>query len=161
MTHDTGPKPTAKRDGRPNTGSRRLALAVALVGACAVGAGATDLARRGHGVTLVALVPAPINAMKPWSAVAIKGQVSEIFGNKFVVDDGSGRALVETGPKGDNGDIVAKAETVTVQGRFEHGFVHAVAIQHADGRADVVGPPAPPRPGPLATFAPRPGLAER
>ena len=72
--------------------------------------------------------------------------MAEIFGNKFVIQDDGGRALVETGRQGEGGGLVAKAETVTVQGRFEHGFIHAVAIQHADGHNDVVGPPGPPPP---------------
>jgi hypothetical protein len=35
--------------------------------------------------------------MTDWSTIEIKGQVAEIFGNKFVLQDASGRALVETG----------------------------------------------------------------
>lgn len=133
----------------------RSALAAALIGACAVGAGATALAQRGRAVTLVALTPGPIAAMQASSPVAVKGQVAEIFGNKFVLQDEGGRALVETGRQGEGRGFVAQAETVTVQGRFEHGFIHAVAIQHADGHNDLVGPPGPPprppRPmGPMA-----------
>ena len=128
----------------PRNGRRRTAIAAALIGAFAVGAGATALAQRGRAVTFVALTPAPITAMKDWSPVAVKGQVAEIFGNKFVIQDDGGRALVETGRQGEGGGLVAKSETVTVQGRFEHGFIHAVAIQHADGRNDVVAPPGPP-----------------
>jgi hypothetical protein len=82
--------------------------------------------------------------MPEWSPVAVKGQVAEIFGNKFVVQDESGRALVETGREGEGASLVAKSETVTVQGRFERGFIHAVAITHGDGRNDLVGPPNPP-----------------
>jgi len=39
--------------------------------------------------------------------------------------------------------------TVSVQGRFEHGFLHAAYIVHADGR--ILGldfPPGPPPHGP-------------
>ncbi len=140
----TRPGPVPLAPPRSQTTRRRSALAAALIGACAVGAGATALAQRGRAVTLVALTPAPIAAMKDWSPVAVKGQVAEIFGNKFVIQDDGGRALVETGRQGEGGGLVAPAETVTVQGRFEHGFIHAVAIQHADGRSDLVGPPGPP-----------------
>jgi hypothetical protein len=134
---------------------RRTAVAAALLGAFAVGAGATALAQRGRAVTFVALAPAPITAMKDWSPVAVKGQVTEIFGNKFLIQDDGGRALVETGRQGEGGGLVAKSETVTVQGRFEHGFIHAIAIQHADGRNDVVAPPGPPphRPRPVGPDA--------
>lgn len=85
--------------------------------------------------------------MTDWSAVVVKGQVAEIFGNKFIVQDASGRALVETGREGEDGNLVAKDETVTVQGRFEHGFLHASFIVHADGKTVLLGPP-PHGPGP-------------
>ena len=86
--------------------------------------------------------------MKDWNQVAVKGQVAEIFGNKFILADDSGRALIETGREGEGGKLVAKSETVTVQGRFEHGFVHAMAIQHSDGQTTMLGPPGPPPPRP-------------
>ena len=137
-TEGPGPSPRPAR--------RRWALGGALVAACALGAGAGALAQRGHGPMMVALAPAPIVGMKDWSQVAVKGQVAEVFGNKFILADDSGRALIETGPKGDGGALVAKDETVTVQGRFEHGFVHALALQFGDGRTVLLGPPGPPHP---------------
>lgn len=136
------PRPSGPR-------KRRILTLGAVVAAFVVGAGASTLAQRNHPVTLVALTPAPVSAMRDWSPVAVKGQVAEIFGNKFVIEDESGRALVETGPAGEGGKLVAKSETVTVQGRFEHGFIHAAAISHADGRSELVGPPGPPR-GPMS-----------
>lgn len=123
---------------------RAVALAAALVAAAAAGAGATAVASRGHRVELMALPPQPVSALRDGAASAIKGNVVEIFGNKFVVDDGSGRALVETGRRGEGAALVASGENVTVQGRFEHGFLHAMAITHPDGRADMLDPPAPP-----------------
>lgn len=150
----SAPRPTAPPS--PSRKARRTAAtAAALLGAVAIGAGATALAQRGRAVVVVALTPGPISAMKNWSPVAVKGQVAEIFGNKFVIQDEGGRALVETGPQGEGGGLVAQSETVTVQGRFEHGFIHAVAIQHADGRNNVVGPPGPPPhpPGPIGPDA--------
>ena len=53
---------------------------------------------------LVMLTPAPITSMRDWSEVAVKGQVAEIFGNKFIVQDDSGRALVDTGRSGETGN---------------------------------------------------------
>ena len=142
------------------SGKRRLAAAAALVGAFAVGGGVTAVALQGRQPALVMLTPGPITAMHDWSAVAVKGQVAEIFGNKFIVQDDSGRALVETGPRGDGGRLVAKSETVTVQGRFDHGFIHAQAISHSDGRNDLVGPPGPPHGGPRVGLPDSP-LAQR
>lgn len=127
---------------------RRLALGAALFGAFALGGGVTALALQGRHPALVMLTPAPISAMQDWSAVAVKGQVAEIFGDKFIVEDESGRALVETGRKGEGEPLVGKSETVTVQGRFDHGLIHAQAISHTDGRNDLIGPIGPPPAGP-------------
>ncbi len=123
---------------------RRTIAAAALIAAAGIGAGATALAQKGRAVTLVALAPEPVSALKDGTMAAVKGEVAEIFGNKFVVGDGSGRALVETGRRGEDGTLVVKGEPVTVQGRFEHGFLHAAAITHADGHADALDPPPPP-----------------
>lgn len=149
---------TPTKSGAPRRAPRRTLLVVALVAAAAVGAGATALAQKGRTVTLVALAPEPVSALKDGTSAAIKGEVAEIFGNKFVVADGSGRALVETGRRGEGGTLVAKGEPVTVQGRFEHGFLHAVAISHADGHADMLDAPPPPPPSAGPEHGPRPPL---
>jgi uncharacterized protein YdeI (BOF family) len=97
-----------------------------------------------HGGRTPAYAPRPpvaITAMPDWSNVEIKGQVAEIFGNKFVLEDASGRALVETGRQGEDAALVQKDEPVTVQGRFEHGFVHAEFIVHGDGKIVALQPP--------------------
>ena len=132
----------------------RVVLAVGLLSAFAIGAGATAFAQR-RAVVVVALAPAPIASMRDWAQVAVTGDVAEIFGNKFIVQDASGRALVETGRAGESGALVAKSETVTVQGRFEHGFIHAISIQHGDGHTEIVAPPGPPRPRPVDRLEPR------
>lgn len=137
---------------------RSAMFAAALVAAAVVGAGAETLVQKTHRVTLVALSPEPVSALKDGTMAAIKGDVDEIFGNKFVVGDGSGRALVETGRFGEGSPLVGKGEAVTVQGRFEHGFLHAAAITHADGHADMLSPPPPPpRPMGPAEAMPEPG----
>lgn len=128
-------------------GSRRRGILVALAMVLAFGAGAGAMAvahRFQPAITLLPLTPGPVAAMSTWSPVAVKGQVAEVFGNKFILQDDSGRALIETGRRGEWGHLVAKDETVTVQGRFENGFVHAAAVVHANGRTDVLLPPGPP-----------------
>ncbi len=137
---------------------RRTVFAAALVAAAIVGAGATTLAQKGRAVTLVALAPEPVSALKDGTTAAVKGEVAEIFGNKFVVADGSGRALVETGRRGEDGTLVSKGEPVTVQGRFAHGFLHAAAITHADGHTDALDPPPPPAPPGGPEHGPRPPI---
>jgi hypothetical protein len=151
------PPPEPQPRFRPlQSGKRSPALFAALLVAFAVGGGVTAAALQARRPTLVMLTPAPITSMHDWSEVAVKGQVAEVFGNKFIVQDDSGRALVDTGRSGGSGNLVAQSETVTVQGRFEHGSVHAQAISHSDGRNDFVGPPGPPPPpgGPIGARPP-------
>ena len=107
------------------------------------GAGATIFAVPHDNVVL--MQPTSIATLAPYSTVAVKGKVAEIFGNKFVIDDGNGRALVETGRAGESGKLVAAGETLTVQGRFDDGFIHGDVLVHADGKAESLRPP---RPGP-------------
>jgi uncharacterized protein YdeI (BOF family) len=116
------------------------AVAVVLIAGAALGAGGTRLAQNWQPRSVMLLQPAPIDKMAERSPVAIKGDVAEIFGNKFVLQDGSGRTLVDTGPRGEDRAIVAKGETVTVQGRFDRGVVRADVLAHADGRK-AFGPP--------------------
>ncbi len=92
------------------------------------------------------LTPVAIDRMQADNVVAVKGSVAEIFGNKFILQDDSGRTLVELGPQGEGGGIVTKGEQVMVQGRFERGFIVAQVVSHADGRNQAFGPPPPPRP---------------
>ncbi|MBN9219329.1 MAG: hypothetical protein J0I79_15375 [Mesorhizobium sp.] len=114
-------------------------IAVGLV----AGAGATILSVPRERVVL--MQPTAITKLASDSDVAVKGKVVEIYGNKFVVDDGSGRALVETGRAGEGGQLVAAGETLTVQGHFDNGFIHGELLMHADGKAESLRPP---RPGP-------------
>jgi uncharacterized protein YdeI (BOF family) len=135
------------------------ALAVVLIAGAALGAGGTRLAQNWQPRSVMLLQPAPIDKMDERSPVAIKGDVAEVFGNKFVVQDGSGRALVDTGPRGEDRMLVAKGETVTVQGRFDRGVVHAEVLAHADGRNEAFGPPDQGPKGPNGPKGPkdRPG----
>jgi hypothetical protein len=148
-------QPEALPPHRPRISSRMLgtgaAVAILAAGA-ALGAGGTRLAQNWRPQQVLLLQPAPIGAMREGSAVAARGEVAEIFGNKFIVADASGRALVDTGPRGEDRTLVAKGETVTVQGRFDRGVVHAQLLAHADGRNEAFGPPGPkgPKDGPRA-----------
>ena len=145
----TSAENTSKSQGLPPT-RRRLhvsrrslaagALGVVLIAGAALGAGGTRLAQNWQPRSVMLLQPGPIDRMAERSAVAIKGDVAEVFGNKFVMQDGSGRALVDTGPRGEDRMMVAKGETVTVQGRFDRGVVHAEVVAHADGRNEAYGP---------------------
>ena len=136
-------------------------IAVLALGA-AGGAGANRYIQKHWPQAVLLLQPGPIAQLKDRTPVAVKGQVAEVFGNKFIVQDDSGRTLVDTGPRGEGGKLVAKGETITVQGHFDNGFIHANVMTRADGTSEAFGPPHHPhhergpadRPGPRADRGP-------
>ena len=141
--------PPPERRRRLSTRALGIGGAVAiLVAGAALGAGGTRLAQKWGPQQVMLLQPASIGDLREDTPVAIKGEVADVFGNKFVVQDNSGRALVDTGPRGEDRKIVAKGETITVQGRFDRGILHAQIVAHADGRNDAFGPPGGPKGGP-------------
>ena len=130
------------------------AIAIVLVAGAALGAGGTRLAQNWQPQQVMLLQPAGIDKMIEGAPVAIKGEVTDVFGNKFVLQDATGRALVDTGPRGEDRVVAAKGETVTVQGRFERGRVKPEVIAHADGRNEAFAPPGP-RKGPKGPKGPK------
>ncbi|RFC63892.1 MULTISPECIES: hypothetical protein [Mesorhizobium] len=132
--------PPVKKSVRGKVLGGSALVGVLLVGAVA-GAFAMKMSHRDERQAL--LPPVAINAMADDSLVAVKGKVSEIFGNKFIIADSSGRALIDVGPAGDDKSLVAQNEEVTVQGRFDDGFVRAGMVIHTDGRVDELRPPHP------------------
>jgi hypothetical protein len=140
------PKPLPPPGRKPRISARALgvggAVAILIAGA-ALGAGSTRLAQNWQPQRIMLLQPAPIGDMCEDTPIAVKGDVTDIFGNKFIVQDASGRALVDTGPRGEDRKIVTRGETVSVQGRFDGGVIRAQLIAHADGRNDAFGPPGP------------------
>lgn len=129
--------PTRRRIGAKLIGGSAL-VGMLLVGAVA-GAAVMKLSSGDQRQAL--LPPVAINAMADDALVAVKGNVAEVFGNKFIISDSSGRALVDVGPGGQSAPLVKQNEEVTVQGRFDDGFVHAGMVIHADGRVDELRPP--------------------
>ena len=136
---DTSPTPAATPRRR-----RRALVAGAIAAPLAFGAVGLSLAQTGTTVTPVE--PTAISALRASGAIAARGEVAEIYGNKFVIQDSTGRALVETGRQGEGATLVRAGEAVTVQGRFEKGFLHASLITRADGTqvrlGTAGGPPA-------------------
>lgn len=124
---------------------RHAARRVMLVGAgvallaVGVGVGATAYSFARPAAEMAPLVPVAISAMPADSLVTIKGNVAEIFGNKFILQDNSGRALVETGRAGEGGRLVKASEPITVQGRFEDGFLRARFIVRENGKTEAIG----------------------
>jgi hypothetical protein len=95
--------------------------------------------------------------------VTIQGQVTDVFGNKFVLEDGTGRTLVETGPEWHNRIDVRPGERLEVVGRPDGGGFDAFRIKREDGREITVGSPEGPPPWGRRVQAgePRRGAAAR
>jgi hypothetical protein len=149
VTEQSAPSPTIAP--RPNLFRSRYkamlagtVLAVLAIGVAA-GAGGTRLAQRWQPRSVMLLQPAPISTMQEGNSVAARGSVTENFGHFFILQDSSGRALVDLGPRGDDVDAAAEGENVTVQGLFDRGLIHAQVLAHADGRTEEFGPPPPDR----------------
>jgi hypothetical protein len=85
-------------------------------------------------------VPVAIRSLSSSGIVTIRGRVAETYGNKFILADASGRALVDTGRDGDDRQLVTAGEPVTVQGQFERGFVHAAFLVGPDNKVTALGP---------------------
>ena len=158
-----GLSPTPRRfKVPPRMMSAGILIAVLALGA-AGGAGANRYIHKSRPQSVLLLQPAPIAQMTKRGPVAVKGQVSEVFGNKFIIQDDSGHTLVDTRPRGEGKKLVTKGETVTVQGEFENGFIRAMVMTRADGTSEVFGSPkhryaergAGDRSGPRADRAPR------
>lgn len=143
-TESPNPSPPGRWQGKSRGLLTGATLAMLIVGAAA-GAGGVKMAQHWQPQSVMLLQPTAINKLAAGNLLAVKGSVAEIFGNKFVLDDGTGRALIDLGPRGEDTDTVVKGETVLVQGMFDRGIMHARIVSHADGRTDAFdGPPPPP-----------------
>ncbi|MCU6454064.1 hypothetical protein LPN01_08240, partial [Sphingomonas sp. A2-49] len=111
------------------------AAALLAVGA-AGGAGAVALTR--PAVEMAPTIATPIARLPQSSGiVTVKGRVAEVFGDRFVVQDGSGRAMIDAGRRGGS---VAKGSNVLVQGRYDDGQLRARFLVGPSGEIDEVGP---------------------
>ncbi len=124
-----------------STGKLGLGVAIGLAIGAAGGASAVSLTR--PGVEMAPTVATPVARLASSSGVVtVKGRVAEVYGDRFVVQDGSGKAMVD-GARDAN---VAKGAAVQVQGRYDDGQLRASYVVDAAGKVTPVGPP-PPRPG--------------
>lgn len=123
--------------------SRRARLGLAAIGLVAAGgiAGGVASHTMRPAVEMAPLHAVAIRTLPTVSGiVTIRGRVAETYGNKFVIDDGTARTLVDTGRAGDEAKLVGDGMPVTVQGRFERGFVDASFLVDAAGKVTALGP---------------------
>ena len=91
--------------------------------------------------------------------ITIKGKVAELFGDKFILEDSSGRILIQTGPAGPRSIAVKAGETVSVVGMPRDKTFDARQILRENGEVVFAAPQPPPGmavPPAAAGFAPPP-----
>src|ERR1700753_175204 len=99
------PNPSSPHSQRARPRGLLIGAALAMLAAGAAGAGGMKLAQNWQPRSVLLLQPTAIGSLQPGSPSALRGSVSNIFGNKFIVEDGTGRALIDLGPRG--GDVIA------------------------------------------------------
>jgi len=134
----------------PAAPRRSVRLALVGAGLLALGgaAGAVVVAETRPTVSMAPAAPVAIRSLGSSGIVTIRGRVAEVYGNKFVMEDGTGRALVDLGPDGDRRALAAVGTPVTVQGRFARGFMHAAFLVGPDSKVVALGPLGEPPHGP-------------
>ncbi|KQN77717.1 hypothetical protein [Sphingomonas sp. Leaf62] len=122
-------------------GKLGLGVAIGLAIGAAGGASAVSLTR--PAVEMAPTIATPVAKLASGNGVVtVKGRVAEVFGDRFVVQDGTGRTMVDAGRDAS----VTKGAPVQVQGRYDDGQLRASYLVDANGKVTPVGPP-PPRPG--------------
>jgi hypothetical protein len=131
MTDEFEPRPRRKIPGRT------ILAAIALLGVGgAIGATAARMA--GPSIEVAPLSPVAIASLKTGEGlVTIRGKVGEVYGPSFILADGSGRTLVNAGPRA-NG-LVSSGATVTIQGWKRDGTVRASFLVGSDGTVTPLG----------------------
>jgi hypothetical protein len=136
------------------TRGQRVALggAVLLAVGAAGGAGAVQLTR--PGVEMAPTVPTAIGKLSASDKiVTVRGRVAGVYGSRFLVEDATGRTLVDAGR---GAGTLTKGAPVMVQGRFDDGQLRARFLVDQAGGVREVGAPPPPR-GAGAPPPPPPG----
>ena len=128
------------QDGARKHRQSKLAVIGATLLVLGGAAGAAVVSQTRPAVTMAPTTPVAIRSLTSGNIVTIRGHVAEIYGNKFIVADASGRALVDAGPEGDDRALVTAGEPVMVQGRFESGLVHAAFLVGPDKKVLALGP---------------------
>ncbi len=138
------------------TRAQRVALggAMLLAVGAAGGAGAVQLTR--PSVEMAPTLPTAIAKLPASSGiVTVRGRVAGVYGNRFLMEDASGRTLVDAGP---NAGTLTRGAPVLVQGRFDDGQLRARFLADQAGVREVgAPPPPPPPPGAGAPPPPPPG----
>jgi hypothetical protein len=138
MADEIETQPPVKSQPRKPRG-RTILAAIALLGAGGA-IGATGARMAGPSIEVAPLSPVAIASLKSDEGlVTVRGKVSEVYGPMFTLADGTGRTLVDGGPR--SAGLVAAGAPVTIQGWNRNGMVRASFLVGADGKVTPLGGP--------------------
>ncbi|WP_026734621.1 OB-fold nucleic acid binding domain-containing protein [Fischerella sp. PCC 9605] len=81
------------------------------------------------------------------NGTTVSGKVTQIVGNDFIIDDGTGQLIVDAGPRWWREINLKPGEQVTVTGELGRGGeLDAFSITRADGSVIDIRPPQGPPP---------------
>jgi hypothetical protein len=127
---------TVTKAWTPRTRMTLAAAALVAVGA-AGGAGAVSLTR--PTVTMAPTVATPIARLAATrGVVTVKGRVAEIYGDRMIVQDATGRTMVAGNRE--VAAMLARGNAVMVQGRYDDGQLRAAYLVDPAGQVTEVGP---------------------
>ena len=143
MTDEIESQPPSKMPAATSTTrklpGRTILAAIALLGAGGA-IGATGARMAGPSIEVAPLSPVAIGSLKSDEGlVTVRGKVSEVYGSMFTLADGSGRTLVDGGPR--SAGLIAAGTPVTIQGWNRNGVVRASFLVGADGKVTPLGAP--------------------
>jgi hypothetical protein len=110
----------------------KLASGMAVLLALGGAAGAGAVAYTRPPVEMAPTVPTAIAQVPQRSGITtVKGKVAEVYGDRFVLQDGTGRLLVDLGRDG-SGQVRA-GNALMVQGRYDNGQLRASYLVDPQG----------------------------
>jgi hypothetical protein len=86
----------------------------------------------------------PIRDLRAERGLRVTGTVAQVFGNYFVLEDGSGALLVDTGPAWYRRHRFEPGETLTVVGELDGDAFEAFRVIRGESVLDIRPPQGPP-----------------
>ncbi|EAZ94277.1 NirD/YgiW/YdeI family stress tolerance protein [Crocosphaera chwakensis] len=100
------------------------------------------------GITSHSLVNAqiPIRELQQNTGISISGEVKDVVGNEFILDDGTGQIIVDVGPRWYHQINVTSGEKITVVGEYDDDDFDAYTIRKNNGEVIQIRQPGSPPP---------------
>ncbi|MFS8858281.1 DNA-binding protein [Synechococcus sp. H55.7] len=87
-----------------------------------------------------------IRELQRYTGVLVAGRITSVFGNKFILDDGTGQLLVDAGPSWYRQIQLVPGERVTVLGKYDDEDFDAYRITRENGEVIEIRPASGPPP---------------